>query len=68
MPEDLIKLSVFLRRYPDLASEGSVRWAIFNRADNGLEASGAIAKGQNGRWFVSPSRYREWLAGERNAA
>lgn len=68
MPEDLIRLSVFLKRYPDLVSEGSVRWAIFNRDKNGLAESGAIVKGQNDRWFISPSLFREWLAGERNAA
>lgn len=64
MNEDAILLSVFLLRYPDVAgSEASVRWAIFNRDANGLAKSKAITKGRNGRWYVSPSLYREWLAG-----
>jgi hypothetical protein len=62
-PEDLMKLSNFLTRYPDLASNGGVRWHIFNRRSNGIERAGAVVKGVNGRWLVSPSRYRDWLTG-----
>ena len=62
-PDDLVRLATFLQRYPDLVSEGAIRWQIFNRHENTLEASGAVVKGKNGRWLVSPSRYREWLAG-----
>lgn len=61
-PEDLMKLTTFITRYPDLASEGSIRWAVFHREKNALEKSGAITKGRDGRWYISPSRYREWLA------
>lgn len=60
---DLIKLSAFLRRYPDLVSEGSLRWAIFNRKENGIEKCGAVLKAPTGRWFVNVERFREWIAG-----
>jgi hypothetical protein len=63
MNEDAIKLPVFISRYADLATEGGLRWQIFNRHENGIEKAGAIIKGRDGRWYVSPSRYREWLCG-----
>lgn len=63
MTDDHIRLQAFIKRYPDLVSEGSVRWAIFNRDTNGLTESGAIIKARNQRWLISPSKFREWLAG-----
>ncbi len=60
---DLIKLPVFLKRYPDLVSEGSLRWAIFNRHENGIERVGAVVKAPTGRWLVNIERFREWIAG-----
>lgn len=63
MSDDAMKLAVFLARYADLVTEGALRWQIFNRGENGLEKCGAIIKGKNGRWYVSPSLYRQWLAG-----
>jgi hypothetical protein len=63
MNEDSMKLPVFLARYSDLVTEGSLRWQIFHRETNGIEKAGAIVKGRDGRWYVSPSKYRAWLAG-----
>lgn len=63
MNEDAMKLPVFLQRYADLATEGGLRWQIFHRDQNGIEKSGAIIKGRDGRWYISPSKYRAWLAG-----
>jgi hypothetical protein len=58
-----MKLPVFLTRYPDIVSQGALRWQIFNRETNGIERAGAVTKGKNNRWYVSPSKYRAWLAG-----
>ena len=63
MNEDAMRLPTFLARYADLATEGGLRWQIFNRDANGIEKCGAITKGRDGKWYVSPSKYREWLAG-----
>jgi hypothetical protein len=63
MNDDAMKVTVFVQRYPDLVTEGALRWQIFNRAENGIEKCGAIIKGKNNRWYISPSKYRAWLAG-----
>lgn len=63
MSDTLMRLPVFLQRYPDLITEGSLRWAIFNRGENGIEKAGAVVKGPNGRWLVNVEKFREWLTG-----
>ena len=63
MNDELIRLPVFLTRYPDLMTEGSLRWAIFHRADNGIEKAGAVVKAPTGRWLVNVPKMRAWLAG-----
>ena len=58
--DDIMSLKNFVKRYPDLATEQQVRWAIFQREHNGLRKSGAILK-RGGRIFIVVPKYREWL-------
>jgi hypothetical protein len=48
---------------PDCAR---LRWLWYRRADNGIEASGALVK-SGGRVLVNRKRYASWLAGNRAA-
>jgi hypothetical protein len=40
-------------------TEGSLRWLLFNRDDNGLSKSGAVVK-LGRRVFIVPKRFRAW--------
>lgn len=58
--EDIKSLEAFIEKYPDFTNESRMRWLIFNRKSNGLEASGALIK-RAGRWFVVVPRMKSWL-------
>ena len=58
--EDIKSLDSFIEKNPDFTNEARMRWLIFNRKSNGLEASGAIIK-RAGRWFVVVPRLKNWL-------
>jgi hypothetical protein len=56
----LLTVKQLTQQQPGL-TEGGVRWDLFNRRTNGLEASGAIF--QRGRKIlIDPDRYLDWLA------
>ena len=58
--DDIKSLDAFCEKFPDIADEPRIRWWIFHRKSNGLEASGAIIK-RSGRWFVIVPRMKNWL-------
>lgn len=58
--DDIQGLKPFCKRYPDIADESRLRWWIFHRKSNGLEASGAVLK-KNGRWFIVVPRMKTWI-------
>jgi len=58
--EDIKYLDAFIQKYPDIADESRLRWWIFHRKSNGLEASGAVVK-RAGRWYVVVPRMKRWL-------
>ena len=58
--DDIMALTAFCERYPDLTTEQQFRWQIFKRKLNGLADSGAISK-KGGKWFVVVPKYRTWL-------
>ena len=58
--EDIVSFDAFHKQFPNIANESRLRWWIFHRKSNGLEASGAIIK-RAGRWFVVVPRLRNWI-------
>ena len=58
--EDIVSFEAFHKQFPNIANESRLRWWIFHRKSNGLEASGAIIK-RAGRWFVVVPRLRNWI-------
>ena len=58
--DDIMALTVFCERYPDIVTEQQIRWQIFKRNQNGLADSGAISK-KGGKWFVVIPKFRQWL-------
>lgn len=58
--DDIMALTPFVQRYPDLISEQQIRWQIFKRTQNGLADSGAISK-RGGKWYIVIPRFRQWL-------
>lgn len=47
--------------------EGAIRWDLFNRRTNGLEASGAIVR-RGRKVLLDLDRYLDWLAGSGSGA
>jgi hypothetical protein len=63
--DDFKTIPAFCKRYPDVASEQQLRWAIWKRDVNGLAEASAVFK-RGGRWIVSVPRYIDWiLSGEK---
>ena len=58
--DDIQDIKQFTKRFPDIADEQRIRWWIFRRKENGLEASGAIVK-RDGRWYVVVPRMKTWI-------
>ncbi len=58
--DDIMALTVFTERYPDIATKKQIRWQIYQRQQNGLAESGAISK-KGGKWYVVIPKYRTWL-------
>jgi hypothetical protein len=48
------------QKYPDVITEGGLRWEIFNKEKNGLKESGAILK-RGRKILIDTDRYFEWL-------
>ena len=65
--DDIVRLPIFVKRYPHVISEASLRWLIYNRKTNGLESSGAVKK-INGSWYIVLPRLVAYLSGEDCAA
>lgn len=62
--EDLAPVGVFCRRYPEVITEGGLRWAIFNEEHNGLAESGAIIR-RGRRILIDIPKFRNWLVSGR---
>lgn len=48
-------------------AKSTAAWLHRNRDANGLTASGALVK-RGGRWYVWPSKFWRWFAGDNRAA
>lgn len=64
---DINALEPFIENNPELVNEHRMRWLIFNRKSNGLEASGAIIK-RAGRWYIVVPRFKNWILIGRDSA
>jgi hypothetical protein len=60
MLDDIKTIPAFCKRYPDIANEQQLRWAIWKRDVNGLTAAGAVFK-RGGRWYVLVPKYLDWI-------
>ena len=63
---DVCTLKHFIAHNAHLATENQVRWWIFKKGSNGIEAAAALVK-KGGRWYVNIPKLKEWiLAGDQN--
>lgn len=62
----LLTVRQFADAHPAI-SEGSLRWQIFQRANNGLDQSGAIIR-NGSRIMIDVQRYYAWLDGQQQGA
>ena len=58
--EDILSFDAFHKQFPNIANESRLRWWVYHRRSNGLEASGALIK-RAGRWFIVVPRIKAWL-------
>ena len=66
-PSDLLSVREFAERFPNLGTEGSLRWQIFHESLNGLTEAGAIVR-RGSRVFLVVPRYTAWLLDQRKQA
>lgn len=57
---NLETVRTFAQKYPDVITEGGLRWEIFNKDKNGLKESGAILK-RGKKILIDVDRYFDWL-------
>ena len=60
MQPNLATVRTLAQRYPDVITEGGLRWEIFNKDKNGLSESGAILK-RGRKILIDTDRYFDWL-------
>lgn len=65
--DDVLRVAAFAKRYPDLASESSLRWQLFHSNSNGLDDAEAILR-VGGRIYIHRGRYLDWLLSHTDAA
>ena len=62
----LLTVKAFTLRYPDLMSEGSLRWQVYCRDHNGMNEFGVVI--QLGRKvYLDATRFWEWLDSHRES-
>lgn len=54
------------QKYPNVLTEGGLRWEIFNSDKNGLDKSGAIIR-RGRKLFLDADRYFCWLYNQNEA-
>lgn len=60
MQPNLETVRTLAQKYPDVITEGGLRWEIFNKDRNGLKDSGAILK-RGRKILIDDDRYFDWL-------
>jgi hypothetical protein len=59
-PGEFLSVKKFVERYPNLGTEGSLRWQVFCAEENGLARAGAIVR-RGRRLLICVPRYVGWL-------
>lgn len=65
MQPNLETVRTLAQKYPDVITEGGLRWEIFNKDKNGLSKSGAILK-RGRKVLIDRDRYFDWLYTQNN--
>lgn len=71
---DLLRPNSFIKRFPEIATAGSLRWQLNNSASNGLDAAGAVIRkhmrpeSKRPIVLIDVPRYFRWLRGDVGAA
>ena len=60
MQPNIETVRTLAQKYPDVITEGGLRWEIFNKEKNGLKDSGALLK-RGRKILIDADRYFEWL-------
>lgn len=60
MNPNLATVRTLAQKYPDVITEGGLRWEIFNEEINGLKESGAILR-RGRKVLIDTDRYFGWL-------
>jgi hypothetical protein len=71
---DLLRPNSFVRRFPEIATAGSLRWQLCNSGTNGLDEAGAVIRkhtrpdSKRPIVYIDVPRYFRWLRGDKQAA
>jgi len=60
MNPNLDTVRTLAQKYPDVITEGGLRWEIFNEESNGLKESGAIIR-RGRKVLIDADRYFDWI-------
>jgi len=60
MQPNLDTVRTLAQKYPDVLTEGGIRWELFNADENGLTRSGAIIR-RGRKILIDTDRYFEWI-------
>jgi len=66
MQPNLATVRTFAQKYPDVITEGGLRWEIFNEEKNGLKDSGAVLR-RGRKIMIDVDRYFNWLYAQNEA-
>jgi hypothetical protein len=60
---ELFRQTDFAKRHEPLLTDNRVRWAVRHRAENGLEAAGAVFTDPYGVVLIHEPRFLAWFVG-----
>ena len=60
MQPNLETVRTLAQKYPDVITEGGLRWQIFNEEKNGLKEAGAIVR-IGRKVLIDTDRYFTWI-------
>jgi hypothetical protein len=71
---DLLRPNSFIKRFPEIATYGSLRWQLNQSASNGLDKAGAVIRvrpswdSKRAMVYIDVPRYFRWLRGDARSA
>lgn len=60
---ELFPVVELVARHPNMLNDSKVRWALRNRARNGLAAAGAVFEAKNGELLIREPVFLAWFLG-----